>query len=275
MARRDARAMCDICGAVFPVSELRENAEGHLECPDDRGGRTALELDTQRALDASVAPIPSAPIGTADTIERTSQVVAYAWINNVDGTIRAGTHGLTCVQTGLGNFTIRSPYPYDFAEITHFDTSPHTNGNLPLYLMAGRSDEYTVYARCRNRFNGTGGITRSQFLVLLHATSGQRQMSTVLEAWVSSASPGTVLDYSSDVGATLSVESSAAGFNRLTLTGATFRFAAISQYIQGDPSTATPLFTGITPYSSTEAGVVLHLSNGNFEDGAYYVRFMR
>lgn len=253
---------------------MRQNAEGHWECPDDQGGKTGLELDEERALDSSDTPRDRESPGGRSDIERTSQIVAYAWINNVDGSIRVGTHGLTCDRTGSGDFRIRSPYPYDYAEITHFDTSPHTNGNLPLYLMAGRLDEYTVYARCRNRFNGTGGITRSQFLILLHATSGQRQMSTVLEAWVSSAGP-TILDQSSDVGATLTATLDAPGFNTLTLTGATYRFAAISQYIEGDPSAATPLFTGITTYSPTTAGVVLHLSNGNFEDGAYYVRFMR
>lgn len=55
--KRDSARDCDICGVKWHFSELRKNADGHYECPDDQGGRCATDLDAQRAIDSSVPSV--------------------------------------------------------------------------------------------------------------------------------------------------------------------------------------------------------------------------
>lgn len=52
--KREYTADCDYCGVRFHRAELVLNPEGFLACPDDRDGRTAIEIDYQRAMDSAV-----------------------------------------------------------------------------------------------------------------------------------------------------------------------------------------------------------------------------
>lgn len=51
---REYTDKCSYCGVTFHRGELTLNAEGFLACEDDRSGRTAIEIDYQRAMDSSV-----------------------------------------------------------------------------------------------------------------------------------------------------------------------------------------------------------------------------
>lgn len=44
---------CSYCGVMWLRTDMVRNADGYLACPDDREGRTAIEIDAQRASDAS------------------------------------------------------------------------------------------------------------------------------------------------------------------------------------------------------------------------------
>ena len=51
---------CDICGANYPMSELRKNGDGHWCCADDIGGLTKTELaeyETESAMGVSAADL--------------------------------------------------------------------------------------------------------------------------------------------------------------------------------------------------------------------------
>lgn len=48
---------CSYCGVTWLRSELTLDVAGYLACPDDRDGRTAKEIDYQRAADSGEADI--------------------------------------------------------------------------------------------------------------------------------------------------------------------------------------------------------------------------
>lgn len=50
---REYTADCDICGVRWHRADLTLMPDMTLACPDDASGRTALEIDRQRAIDAS------------------------------------------------------------------------------------------------------------------------------------------------------------------------------------------------------------------------------
>lgn len=50
---REYLDVCDQCGVTFHRGDLVLGVDGLLVCPDDRDGMTALEIDMQRAIDAS------------------------------------------------------------------------------------------------------------------------------------------------------------------------------------------------------------------------------
>lgn len=54
---REIEDVCDYCGVSWHRKKLRLDAAGFLACPDDSRGRTAIEIDAQRAADSSEADI--------------------------------------------------------------------------------------------------------------------------------------------------------------------------------------------------------------------------
>lgn len=48
---------CSYCGVTYHRSDLTLDVAGYLACPDDRSGRTAKEIDYQRAGDSGDADV--------------------------------------------------------------------------------------------------------------------------------------------------------------------------------------------------------------------------
>lgn len=267
---RDSQAPCDICGVNWLLSELRENAEGHWECPDDRGGRTGRELDDIRAL-AALEVNPSSAPRKGGGRDVSSTLAGWAWFQGgtaerLGGTLSAQTGGAGIYILGGGGITTAAAMSFDMGDpvrsIPRLYWSSLTGGFLKI--------------RGTNRLGGADTVhspnsTHGGVLVLAYRDgAGEGVLTEVAWAWVNGS---TGAKYDSGGQLAVTTARTATGLYTATLDTGVFTVAEVTRFTSGDVASDSIRHVWGGKTSTTQVKVRALDSGGTEADADFQVRF--
>lgn len=271
--RRDTQSECAYCGVVYLRSELRLNMEGFLACPDDWDGRTALEIDYQRAIDAAVPseirpardkPAPSSAV---------TRLVAWGWFLGGTGERLAGTLRPRKNDAGL---YVAEGATFDYATACSFDPG-NPSLFVPRFYYTSVLDSSSILVRGHNRLSGADDVHSSTsgtggYVVFAYAASGGGGVLTeVASAWVN----GTTGEAYSSEGP-IETSRTSLGLYTATITdGTTYTLATASQFSAAAVSGVDPAFVWPGKNSSTVAGIRATTQGGAQVDTDFVVQLWR